>query len=331
MKLASRHDQAGVAGLTGKGGIGKVNTSNRRVGSADSFHRVVLTAVDQDDLVAVGDLLVDQGADGSLDDCRVVLGDDDSGHGDRLGGLRRGSEHVGEPLSRPEQDGDIGSTLLPRLDQCRCLEQPAIVLLVFGVWIGECVLVEALDPPLLREAPEVLDAKRGLKPTRPTDPLRDGDEMESTSRQRLGGVIAVEEPEHPHSAGVVMVLVLDHPEDLEAVGEPRTSVGFQEGPERSPVQLVETLIGIEEQQPFGAGVDRCIHQSLPVVAVVPSDVAGSRRVGQRRGDQAALFEDLSRTVGRSVVERDDIVSKLRNVAKPLVQLPLTIANGNEDG
>jgi hypothetical protein len=111
-------------------------------------------------------------------------------------------------------------------------------------------------------------------------------------------------------------LVLDHPEDAKPVGVPGVRGRLHEPPQRLRVVGLDPLVGVEVEDPVGAGLERGVEQALAVGGVVPAGVGLAPRVRQQRLDQRAGRQQLRRGVGRSVVERDHRVGEALGAAQP---------------
>ena len=289
----------------------------------DAGEGSVGAAAHDDDLEVVVDLLADQRLDRPVDHGLVVLGDDHR-RDCRPTLLADFAETIDVAALRAQQHGQVGRPFRPRCHYVRVRQQPGVVLLEVVARVRLAILVEPRPSMRRRQTSRVLDADAREQPALPRDATGHRHEMQALRPEWRGGVEGGEQAEHPHRPRVVVVLVVDHPKHLGAVGEPGLRLGFEEPAQRLPVGIVDAFVGVEEQQPARPTVQGGVDQPLTVLEVVPAVIARPNRVGQHRRDEWMALQDRPSSIRRPVIERHDSIGVGADTGQPARQQPFSV-------
>ncbi len=142
------------------------------------------------------------------------------------------------------------------------------------------------------------------------------------------GHLEREQAIHPLVVGVVGVAVV-HPVELETVGAAAKRLSGHELSQRVGVGGVETLVGVEREDPVRPQVCSCGEEPVSIAPVVPAEIAVAALVRDDGRDERVSGEDRARSVRAAVVERDDRVSERRRLVEPARQHVCGVADGQE--
>ena len=140
------------------------------------------------------------------------------------------------------------------------------------VGVSLAVLLEPGVAPLLGQPGQMLDADSGPHPTLARESVGIGTKCSrwSGSAGRAEGEEAID----PEPGAVVLLEVLPHAEDLEAVGQPRQRLRLDEGAQRRGVVGGDALVGVERDDPLRFQLRRGLEQAVAVRRVVPAGIVG---------------------------------------------------------
>ena len=106
-------------------------------------------------------------------------------------------------------------------------------------------------------------------------------------------------------------------------------VACQELPERIGVFCVDSLVGVEEDDPIGLELRRGRKEAPPVGPIVPLAVTGPLVVREHHCDVPRGAEKLRGAVGAAVVEGNDRVGESGGRLEPVADLSLGVTRGKE--
>ncbi len=218
---------------------------------------------------------------------------------------------------------------VPREDLAGLGEEVEVGVLVGAIGVGLGVLGETGLAAFGGQARQVLDAERRPDPEFAGNRGWDGHEVETLVREDVARFPG-EEATNPEPGAGVVSGIAPHREDLEGVGASRQRLRIDETAERGAVGGVESLVGVEGEEPVRLQSGSRLQEPVAVGSVVPIAVVRARRVGQQNLDEGFGLKECPRLVRRTVVEGNDRIAKGPDGREVPGEIAGAVADGEEE-